>query len=92
MREASDTGLKRGQRHGIELLIGAGALLSDSGPMLLPVPTPENPRPAFVVTQHGPCGNPGEWCSEDAFLTLPGWKVKLCASCEAGWRKVVTGQ
>jgi hypothetical protein len=78
----------RTQHDGIDLLVKAGALPFAAGPMAMRIPTPENPRPDMALSADGPCGNPGDWCSDDVFVTLPGWKFKLCSSCEAEWRRV----
>lgn len=80
---------RRTQRDGINSLVKAGALPSAAGPMMVPIPTREDPRPAVVISPNGPCANPGDWCSTDAFVVLPGWTCKLCASCETEWRKAV---
>ena len=82
---------QRIQRDGIDNLIGAGALPSAAGLLrpLAGVPTPEHPRTGEMFTETGPCGNPGGWCSFDVFTALPGWKCKLCSSCETEWRKMV---
>lgn len=80
---------RRTQRDEIDSLVKAGALPSVAGPMRLPIPTREDPRPAVTISPNGPCGNPGDWCSADTFVTLPGWRCKLCGSCEVEWRKVV---
>lgn len=80
---------RRTQRDGIDLLVKAGALPWAAGPMLIPIPIPENSRPGITLSEDGPGGNPGDWCSADVFLKLPGWKNKLCSSCEVEWRKTV---
>lgn len=80
---------RRTQRDGIDSLIKAGALPPAGGPMLVPNPTPESSKSGMIFSQTGPCGNPGDWCSADVFTVLPGWKCKLCSSCETEWRKAV---
>jgi hypothetical protein len=80
---------QKAQRDGINLLIKAGALPSAAGPMAVPILTREDLRPAVVISPDGPCANPGDWCSADAFVLLPGSTRKLCGSCEAEWRKAV---
>jgi hypothetical protein len=83
---------QRTQRDGVDLLIKAGALPTAAGPMRLPIPGPDSPRPGTTLSENGPCGNPGDWCSTDVFVRLPGWKYKLCGSCEAEWLKAVSGE
>jgi hypothetical protein len=85
----SDETRGRTQRDGIDRLIKAGALPSAAGPMMLPVPSPQDLRPAAALSENGPCGNPGDWCSSNVFVTLPGWKCKLCGSCDTEWLKAV---